>query len=62
MRHTGRHQRYTKAWRELRTTNIRLRATETELMRLVIVIIHPEKEWRLMLDDTKKCDKAKCET
>lgn len=51
-----------KARKEMRTTNIRLRATETELMRLVIVIIHPEKEWRLMLDDTKKCDKAKCET
>ena len=62
MRYTDGHQSQAKLWKELRTTNIRLRATETELMRLVTVIIHPEKEWRLMLDDTKKCDKAKCET
>ena len=39
------------------TTNIRLRATESELRRLVTVIIQPEKECKLMLDATKKCDR-----
>ena len=38
---------------------MRLRATERELRRLVAVIIQPEKEWRLTLDATKKCDRAK---
>ena len=41
------------------TTNMRLRATERELRRFVAVIIQPEKEWRLMLDDTKKWDSAR---
>ncbi len=36
------------------TTNIRLRATEREFRRFVTVIIQPVKEWRLMLDATKK--------